>query len=139
MSRTSTRGTKAGRLASGAAGGLALLLAACASGPEPAASTPQTAKGYVLAEISVTNPEPYKAYVAAVTPLVAEFGGRYLVRGGPAEGREGAPPEGRIVVLEFPSVEAARAFNDSPEYAAVARLRRENAVSRLMIVEGTAP
>ena len=113
------------------------LLAACASTPEPGVE--EVAKGYVIAEIRVTNPEPYKEYVAAVTPMVAAFGGRYLVRGGAAEGREGALPEGRIVVLEFPSVEAARAFNDSPEYAAIARLRHENAVSRLMIVEGTVP
>lgn len=117
--------------------GLVCVLAACASAP--AAGVAPVPKGYVIAEISVTNPEPYKAYVAAVTPMVAAFGGRYLVRGGAAEGREGAPPEGRIVVLEFPSLEAARAFNDSPEYAAIARLRQENAESRLMIVEGTAP
>ena len=117
--------------------GVMCLLAACASAPEPGVA--EVAKGYVIAEIRVTNPEPYKEYVAAVTPMVAAFGGRYLVRGGAAEGREGALPEGRIVVLEFPSVEAARAFNDSPEYAAIARLRHENAVSRLMIVEGTVP
>lgn len=117
--------------------GLVSVLAACASAP--AAGVAPAPKGYVIAEIRVTNPEPYKAYVAAVTPMVAAFGGRYLVRGGSAEGREGAPPEGRIVVLEFPSVEAARAFNDSPEYAEIARLRHENAESRLMIVEGTSP
>ena len=117
--------------------GLTCFLAACASAP--AAGVAEGPKGYVIAEISVTHPEPYKDYVAAVTPMVAAFGGRYLVRGGSAEGREGAPPQGRIVVLEFPSIEAARAFNDSPEYAVVARLRRDNAVSRLMIVEGTAP
>lgn len=114
------------------------VLTACASGPAPQAER-SGPKGYVIAEIEVTHPEPYKAYVAAVTPMVAAFGGRYLVRGGAAEGREGAAPKGRIVVLEFPSLEAARAFNDSPEYAAIARLRHENAVSRLMIVEGAPP
>ena len=115
----------------------ALCLAACAGGP--AAGRAEKPKGYVIAEIEVTHPEPYKEYVAAVTPMVEAFGGRYLVRGGAAEGREGDAPKGRLVVLEFDSVEAARAFNDSPEYQAVARLRRENAISRLMIVEGVSP
>ncbi|WP_213272172.1 DUF1330 domain-containing protein [Hyphomonas sp.] len=117
--------------------GLMCVLAACTSAP--LADVARVPKGYVIAEINVTDPEPYKGYVAAVTPMVAAFGGRYLARGGAAEGREGASPEGRIVVLEFPSLEAARAFFDSPEYAAIARLRHDNAVSRLMIVEGTAP
>ncbi len=74
-----------------------------------------------------------------MVPLVAAAGGRYLVRGGKAEGREGAPPAGRIVVLEYPSFEAAKAFLDSPEYGAIVQLRASNTVSRLMIVEGAAP
>jgi uncharacterized protein (DUF1330 family) len=93
----------------------------------------------VIVEIQVTNPEAYEGYKAAVAPLVAAAGGRYLVRGGKAEGREGAPPAGRIVVLEYPSFEAAKAFLDSPEYGAIVQLRANNTVSRLMIVEGTAP
>lgn len=117
----------------------AFLLAACVSVSAPGAERSATSKGYIIAEIEVINPEPYKEYVAAVTPMVTAFGGRYLVRGGAAEGREGDVPRGRIVVLEFPSVEAARRFSDSPEYAAIAALRHQNAVSRLMIVEGTAP
>ncbi|MBY9065640.1 DUF1330 domain-containing protein [Hyphomonas sp. WL0036] len=115
------------------------MLVACVSAPAPEAEPAATAKEYIIAEIEVINPEPYKEYVAAVTPMVAAFGGRYVVRGGAAEGREGDIPRGRIVVLEFPSVEAARRFSDSPEYAAIAALRHQNAVSRLMIVEGTAP
>lgn len=123
-------------LAAGMAGAV-IFLAACAT--PPAAGGRAAPKGYVIAEIKVLRPEPYREYVAAVTPLVAAFGGRYLVRGGAAEGREGVEPKGRIVVLEFPSLEAARAFSDSPEYAAIARLRHENATSRLMIVEGAGP
>jgi uncharacterized protein (DUF1330 family) len=93
-------------------------------------------KGYVIAEITVTDPEAYKAYVAAVGPVVAHFGGEYRVRGGQVVALEGEPPKGRVVVIEFDSLAAARAFEDSAEYAAVAPLRRKAATSRIFIVEG---
>lgn len=116
------------------------LAAGCAStsaaGPAPLATV---AKGYVIVEIEVTNPEAYEGYKAAAASLVAAAGGRYLVRGGRSEAREGAPPAGRIVVLEYPSFEAAQAFLDSPEYAQIVHLRTDNTVSRLMIVEGVVP
>ncbi len=113
-----------------------ILVAGCASAPAPEAAA--AAKGYVIAEIEVTNPEAYEGYKAKVAPMVAAFGGTYLVRGGQTDAREGALPKGRIVVLEFPSFTAAQAFNDSPEYAAIVRLRTDNAVSRVIIVEGLA-
>ena len=114
-----------------------VLVAGCASAPVPeAAATP---KGYVFVEINVTNPEAYEGYKAAVAPMVAAAGGRYLVRGGKTEAREGAPPAGRVVILEYPSFEAAKAFLESPEYMAIIRLRTDNTVSRLMIIEGVAP
>ncbi len=116
-----------------------LWLVGCASVPAAAPEAAAVPKGYVIVEIQVTNPEAYEGYKAAVAPMVAAAGGRYLVRGGKAEGREGAPPAGRIVVLEYPSFEAAKAFLDSPEYGAIVRLRTDNTVSRLMVVEGTAP
>jgi uncharacterized protein (DUF1330 family) len=114
-------------------------LVGCVGAPAPAPEVAAVPKGYVIVEIQVTNPEAYEGYKAAVAPMVAAAGGRYLVRGGKAEGREGAPPSGRIVVLEYPSFEAAKAFLESPEYAAIVHLRTDNTVSRLMIVEGTAP
>ncbi|MCA8902644.1 MAG: DUF1330 domain-containing protein [Hyphomonas sp.] len=116
-----------------------ILMTACASAPAPAEEAAAVAKGYILAEIEVKNPEPYKEYLAVVTPMVAAFGGTYVVRAGQAEAREGAEPAGRMVVLEFPSLAAARAFYDSPEYAQVKHFRTDNAVSRLIIMEGAAP
>lgn len=114
------------------------LLAACqsAQGPAPA---PAGAKGYVIAEIEVTNPEPYKNYVAAATEIVAAHGGTYLVRGGPSAAQEGAAPKGRLVVIEFPSLAAAEAFANSPEYLEAAKLRQANAVSRVILVVGKEP
>jgi uncharacterized protein (DUF1330 family) len=95
-----------------------------------------TLKGYVIAEITVTDPEAYKQYAATVPPIAAKFGGKYLVRGGQTVVVEGEPPSGRIVVIEFDSLAAARSFEDSPEYQAVAPLRRKAARSRVFLVEG---
>jgi uncharacterized protein (DUF1330 family) len=116
-----------------------LWLVGCAGAPVPAPEAVAVPKGYLIVEIQVTNPEAYEGYKAAVAPMVAAAGGRYLVRGGKAEGREGTPPAGRIVVLEYPSYDAAKAFLESPEYAAIVHLRTDNTVSRLMIVEGVVP
>jgi len=98
-----------------------------------------TPKGYVIAEITVNDPEAYKSYVATVVPIIAKFGGKYLVRGGQTVSIEGTPPSGRIVVLEFDSLAAARAFEDSPDYAAVVQIRHKAAQSRVFLVEGAAP
>jgi uncharacterized protein (DUF1330 family) len=95
-------------------------------------------KGYVVAEISVTDPEAYKQYAATVLPIAAKFSGKYLVRGGQTVAVEGDPPSGRIVVIEFDSLAAARSFEESPDYQAIAPLRRKAAHSRVFLVEGTA-
>jgi uncharacterized protein (DUF1330 family)/predicted ester cyclase len=99
----------------------------------PATATP---KGYTIAEIGVHNPTAYREYVAAVTPLVARFGGVYLARGGAAIAKEGAAAQGRVVLLEFPSHATAQAFYDSPEYQAIIGLRTKVATSRVLLVEG---
>lgn len=114
-------------------------LAACQTPPAAPAEPVALLKGYVIAEIEVTNPEPYRQYLAEVTPLVAKFGGTYIVRAGEAEVREGAALKGRLVVIAFPSLAAAKAFLDSPEYAVVAKFRQENAVSRVIVIEGYNP
>lgn len=121
-----------------------LAVAACASGRAanafPAnAAGPAPAKAYTVAEISVDDPDAYKAYVSAVGPIVEAFGGVYIVRAGATVPKEGAPPAGRIVIIEFPTMAAALAFYDSPEYQAILPLRLNAATSRAFIVEGRAP
>ncbi len=93
-------------------------------------------KAYVIAEITVTDAEAYKGYIAAVSLVVARFGGQYRVRGGQTVPLEGEPPSGRIVVIEFESMAVARTFENSAEYAAVAPLRHRAATSRVFLVEG---
>ena len=91
---------------------------------------------YVLAEITITNPDGYKAYTQQVPATIERYGGRFLVRGGRAHALEGEWPEKRRVIIEFPSVEAARQWWDSPEYAKPKALRRTNSEGRLLLLEG---
>ena len=94
------------------------------------------AKGYIIAHIVVTDPEPYKEYVARDTPILHALGGRFIVRGGTCDVVEGQL-DGRHVVIEFDSYEQAlRAYHD-PEYHAVADIRKANATSSIVVVEGT--
>ena len=113
---------------------IALALGACATAPVSTA-----AKGYIVAELAIADADAYREYAALVPPIVAKYGGRYLVRGGESAAREGAPPAGRVVVIEFDTIAAARAFYDAPEYQAIAPLRIRAANSRVFLVEGTPP
>lgn len=97
------------------------------------------AKGYIIADVAVTDATAYEAYRDAVAPLIAQFGGRYLVRGGQTDAKEGAAPGGRVVVIEFESLAAAQRFWNSPEYRAIVDLRTRNATSRIFLVEGVTP
>ena len=81
------------------------------------------------------DPEAYRPYVEANTEIIARFGGRFLVRGGAFERREGEARE-RHVVIEFPDPEAARACYDSPEYQEIALIRFANADTDMIVVEG---
>ena len=92
-------------------------------------------KGYIIGHITVTNPEAYKEYVERDTPILHGLGGRFIVRGGQSEVTEGTAHE-RHVVIEFPSYEAAlKAYHD-PDYQEVAEIRRNNADSTIIVVEG---
>lgn len=93
------------------------------------------AKGYWIAHGRVDDAARYDLYRAANAAPLAAFGGRFLVRGGARELREGeAKP--RTVVIEFPSFEAARACYDSDGYQAAIRLREGISASDLVIAEG---
>ncbi|WP_373356215.1 DUF1330 domain-containing protein [Pseudoroseicyclus sp. CXY001] len=93
-------------------------------------------KGYLILHVTVTDAEPYKDYVRLDTPIFERHGGRFLVRGGAAEVLEGEA-KARHVVAEFPSLEAARACYEDPEYQEVLKIRTANAESDVILVEGT--
>ena len=96
-------------------------------------------RGYILAEVEITNPEGYKAYSTLVPATIEKFGGKFLSRGGTNTPLEGDWPQRRRVILEFPTVEAARQWYDSPDYEKPKALRIANSKSRLLLLEGVAP
>jgi uncharacterized protein (DUF1330 family) len=91
---------------------------------------------YVLAEIEVTDPDGYKEYTAIVPATITQYGGRFLTRGGRVETLEGEWPVRRRVLIEFPSVEAAKRWWDSPEYQKPKAMRRAHSEGRLLLLEG---
>jgi uncharacterized protein (DUF1330 family) len=94
---------------------------------------------YWLARARVDNPEQYKKYADQVPAILQKFGGRPLARGGHYEMLEGPAAFTRFVVVEFPSLDQARACFQSPEYQAAAQHRREGGgVVEITIVEGVA-
>ena len=91
---------------------------------------------YVIGEIDVTDPAAYEDYRKQVLAVVTKYGGKFLVRGGKVDSKEGGWAPKRIVVLEFPSMEQAQKWYASPEYAPLIKLRQKAAKGRLIIVEG---
>ena len=94
------------------------------------------AKGYVIAQINVTDPDAYPDYVKLASKVVEEFGGSFLVRGGTGESFESQPLGDRNVVIEFPTIEQARAWYHSERYEPAKKLRMAASTSIQTIVEG---
>jgi uncharacterized protein (DUF1330 family) len=91
---------------------------------------------YVIAEIQVSDPVRYEDYRKQVLATIEAYGGRFLVRGGSAELLEGNRNPDRIVLLEFESLERAKAWWDSEEYRSPKALRQETAEARILLVGG---
>ncbi|EIE48743.1 hypothetical protein AL036_19220 [Salipiger aestuarii] len=90
---------------------------------------------YIIARIDVTDPEDYAAYARQTVALAESFGGRFLVKGGAQTVVEG-DASARQVVVEFPDVETARAWYDSPGYQAILPIALRASKRDLVIVEG---
>lgn len=92
-------------------------------------------KGYWIARVDVSDPEQYKAYVAANAKPLKAFGGKFLVRAGKFETPEGTSRT-RNVVIEFPSYQAAMDCWKSPDYQAAIKLRQHVSTIDLVVIEG---
>jgi uncharacterized protein (DUF1330 family) len=92
--------------------------------------------GYVIADVEILDPAVFEEYRARVPGTIAQYGGRYLVRGGATETREGDWSPRRLIVLEFPSTARAHEWLASPEYAPLVALRQRSARTRLVVAEG---
>ncbi|MGI9116539.1 MAG: DUF1330 domain-containing protein [Gaiellales bacterium] len=93
------------------------------------------AKGYWLVTANISDPEGFAPYREAAGPVIAEHGGRAIVRGDVTEQVEGES-HGRPFIVEFPSLDAARACYASPAYQAAIELRRDAARFDLVLAEG---
>ena len=91
---------------------------------------------YLIVETDITDPEQYERYKAASPGAVEAGGGRFVVRGGEMAVLEGDWHPTRLVLLEFPDLEAAKRFYDSPEYQAAKALREGAAHLNMVAVEG---
>ena len=91
---------------------------------------------YIIANVEVTNPVQYEEYKKWSTAAMQAHGAEVCVRGGKVEVLEGDWNPQRLVILKFPSVEAAKKFNDSPEYGKARASRQGAAIMRMIVVEG---
>jgi len=91
---------------------------------------------YLIVETKITDPEQYEHYKAAAPAALAAYGGKYVARGGETAVLEGDWDPSRLVVLEFPDLESAKRFYDSPEYAEARKLREGAAELNMVVVEG---
>lgn len=94
---------------------------------------------YVIANLDVTDPQGFEAYRARVPAVIAQYGGKYAVRGGAVTAVEGTSPYKRLVVLEFVTMDALKAFYYSPEYALLIAMRQKASTGDVVLVEGFVP
>ena len=94
---------------------------------------------YLIIDIAIIDQDVYGEFVARVSAVVEQYGGRYLVRGGEVVALAGDWQPERIVLIEFESVEQVQEFFASLEYLAILPLREQSAATRAIIVEGYEP
>lgn len=92
---------------------------------------------YVIATMTIHDPETYRKYTALTPPLVRRHGGRFLTRGDAVTAMEGEPFTERMVVLEFPSRSHVEAWLQDPDYVEAARFRKAASVARLLVQESS--
>lgn len=91
---------------------------------------------YVVVDNEVHNPVAYKEYLTLITPTVAAYGGRYLVRAGKIHLTDSGWRPGRLVIMAFDTAAQAIAWVEAPELAYIHEMRRANATSKLIVIDG---
>jgi uncharacterized protein (DUF1330 family) len=94
---------------------------------------------YAIVLVDVTDQEQYSKYTQSTPAVIAQFGGKFLVRGGKTTTLEGEEEKRRVVVIEFPSSEQAQSFYDSEEYQRVRKLRSGAATMMFIVADGYSP
>jgi uncharacterized protein (DUF1330 family) len=96
------------------------------------------ANGYAIVGVSIHDHERYADYRSGTEASLEPYGGRFIVRGGATECVEGSWDAERTVVIEFPSIDQARAWYNSDAYQQLAAIRREASTADFVLVEGVA-
>jgi uncharacterized protein (DUF1330 family) len=91
---------------------------------------------YVVVDIDITDPVTYEEYKRLAPPSIAQYGGRYIARGGSTEVLEGDWQPSRLVILEFANVEQAKAWWSSSEYAEAKAMRQRSSTTKMVLLEG---
>lgn len=91
---------------------------------------------YIVVDVEVIDSEKYRTYAQQTQATIDKYGGKFLVRGGQTETLEGDWQPERFVVIEFPSVEQAKTWYNSPEYTAIIGIRHRAANSRMILAHG---
>ena len=94
---------------------------------------------YFIGKVQVTDWARYSEYIKATPSIIAQFGGRFIARGGECVTLEGPEETGRVVIIEFPTLAAAKAFFQSEEYSQAKKLREGAAIAQFIAVDGVAP
>lgn len=90
---------------------------------------------YIVSRLNITNAEMMLEYQRSVVPVVQDFGGKYLVRGSEVEALEGTWDHQRMVILEFPTREAALAWYHSAEYAPLKAKRQASGEAVILLAK----
>ena len=93
-------------------------------------------KGYIIVDVTITDPVRYEEYKKLTPGSLKPFDGKFIVRGGAAETLEGQWTPGRIVIVEFPSPEKAKAWWSSDGYAPAKAIRQAASITKMILVEG---
>ena len=91
---------------------------------------------YIIVDVKIHDPKRYEDYKQLTPPSLIPFEGKFIVRGGATETLEGDWDPGRIVMVQFPSAEKARAWWSSDSYAPAKALRQATSVTKMILVEG---
>jgi uncharacterized protein (DUF1330 family) len=91
---------------------------------------------YIVVQVEVKDPVRYDRYKSLVPASLEKYGGRFIVRGGRTETLEGDWAPKRFVIVEFPSLERAKAWWSSQEYAEAKALRQATASSQMIVADG---
>ena len=91
---------------------------------------------YIVVDVEVNDPTEYQTYAKQTMATLEPYNGKFIVRGGNAETLEGGWQPKRFVIIEFPGVEQAKAWYNSPEYTAIIGIRHHAANSRMILVQG---